>query len=142
MQPGSSYSNNVSSVQHFMPDDFPDDVKEFIGKNIHSIAQLEVLLMLQKQPERTWTVDEITSRLYLQSEMVAHLLNDIVQRGFAVEGQGQYRYQPASDADNELVERLNRVYQERRVAVTTEIFSKPIDFVKAFADAFRLRKEK
>jgi hypothetical protein len=124
-----------------MPEDFPEDVKEFIGKHIHSIAQLEVLLMLHDEPERTWTVEEITSRLYLQSEMVGHLLKDIANRGFAIETEGRYRYQPTNEVESELVHRLNRVYQERRVAVTTEIFSKPIDFVKAFADAFRLRKE-
>ena len=124
-----------------MADEFPADVKEFIGKHIHSVAQLEILLMLRKEPERTWTSAEITSALYLQSQMVAQLLADIAQRGFAVQTENCFRYQPANDADRQLIERLAQVYQERRVAVIAEIFSKPIDFIKAFADAFRLRKE-
>lgn len=124
-----------------MTDDFPADVKEFIGKHIHSVAQLEVLLMLRSDPERIWTLDEITSGLYLQSQMVAHLLTDVVQRGLAVQAPCGFRYQPANEADRRLIDLLAHVYQERRVAVITEIFSKPIDFVKAFADAFRLRKE-
>jgi hypothetical protein len=53
-----------------------------------------------------------------------------------------FSYQPANDALAGLIGRLAKLYQERRVAVATEIFSKPIDFVKAFADAFRLREEK
>jgi len=124
-----------------MADEFPDDLKDFIRKHIHSVAQLEILLMLRKEPERTWTADEVTNSLYLQSEMVTQMLKDISQRGFAVETQGRFRYQPANDTDRRLIDRLAQVYQERRVAVITAIFSKPIDFIKAFADAFRLRKE-
>ena len=124
-----------------MANDFPADVKEFIGKHIHSVAQLEILLMLLREPERAWTSAEITKGLYLESQMVTQLLRDIVQRGFAVQTEASFRYQPANDADRQLIERLAQVYQERRVAVIAEIFSKPIDFIKAFADAFRLRKE-
>ena len=124
-----------------MSNDFPADVKEFIGKHIHSVAQLEILLMLLREPERAWTSAEITKGLYLESQMVTQLLRDIVQRGFAVQTEASFRYQPANDADRQLIERLAQVYQERRVAVIAEIFSKPIDFIKAFADAFRLRKE-
>jgi DNA-binding MarR family transcriptional regulator len=124
-----------------MSSDLPVDVKEFIGKHIHSVAQLEVLLMLRREPDRTWTLEQLTNGLYLQSQMVARLLTDIVQRGFAVQEQGSFRYQPANDEERQLIDRLAHMYQERRVAVITEIFSKPIDVVKAFADAFRLRKE-
>lgn len=125
-----------------MSDDFPADVKEFIGQNIHSVAQLEVLLTLYREPERSWTTEEITTLLYLQREMVNELLNDLVQRGFAVRAETSFRYQPANDTIARLIERLAGLYHERRVAVTTEIFSRPIDSVKAFADAFRLREEK
>ena len=124
-----------------MSNDFPADVKEFIGKHIHSVAQLEILLTLLREPERAWTSAEITKGLYLEPQMVTQLLRDIVQRGFAVQTEASFRYQPANDADRQLIERLAQVYQERRVAVIAEIFSKPIDFIKAFADAFRLRKE-
>jgi len=124
-----------------MSADFPADVKEFIGKNIHSVAQLEILLMIRGEPERSWTADEITNGRYLQSHLVAHLMEDLVQRGFAVQNITKFCYQPSDHEDRLLIDRLALVYQERRVAVIAEIFSKPIDFIKAFADAFRLRKE-
>lgn len=125
-----------------MGDNFPADVKEFIGQNIHSLAQLEVLLILRAQPERSWSVDELTNVLYLERQMVSELLKDLVGRGFAVQAKASFCYQSKNDIVDGLIERLAQLYQERRVAVTTEIFSKPIDFVKAFADAFRLREEK
>jgi hypothetical protein len=69
------------------------------------------------------------------------MMNDLVQRGFAVREVAGFRYRPANDTVARLIERLERLYQERRVAVTTEIYSRPENFVKAFADAFRLRKK-
>jgi hypothetical protein len=124
-----------------MGDDFPPDVKEFIRQNIHSLAQLEVLLALREEPSRCWTTDEITSRLYLQPQMVSGLLSDLVRRGFAVREDTGVRYQPANQVAAGLIERLAQLYHDRRVAVTTEIFSKPIDSLRAFADAFRLREK-
>jgi len=124
-----------------MSNDIPADVKDFIGNHIHSVAQLEILLMLRSEPERSWTSVEINKSLYLNSDMLTQLLTDIVQRGFAAQAECCFRYQPANDTDRQLIERLAQVYQERRVAVIAEIFSKPTDFIKAFANAFRLRKE-
>ena len=42
---------------------------------------------------------------------------------------------------DELVGSLEKVYEERRVSVITLIYSKPVDKVRTFADAFRLRKD-
>jgi hypothetical protein len=125
-----------------MDEVFSNDVKQFIGQHIHSVAQLEVLLTLQRDPTRQWTADEITTLLFLQPKMVRDLLGDLLRRGFVTQTGEQFQFQPASSELSGLIERLARLYGERRVAVTTEIFSKPIDFVKAFADAFRLREEK
>ena len=54
----------------------------------------------------------------------------------------RYRYQPISEDLDRTVGLLDTIYQERRVAVTTQIYSKPVSNVQTFADAFRLRREK
>jgi len=125
-----------------MDEVFPNDLKEFIGQHIHSVAQIELLLTLQREPERQWTADELTTLLFLQPQMVHQILMDLVRRGFVAHSDDRFRYQPTNEAVADLIGRLAKLYRERRVAVATEIFSKPIDFVKAFADAFRLREEK
>jgi hypothetical protein len=122
-----------------MVDGLPSDVKEFIRQHIHSLAQLEVLLTLRREPERLWTIDEVTTALYLQGQMVNDLLLDVVRRGLAEQEGGNFRYRPANDTLAGLIDRLAQLYQERRVAVTTEIFAKPVDSFRAFAEAFRLR---
>jgi hypothetical protein len=122
-----------------MVDGLPNDVREFIRQHIHSLAQLEVLLTLRREPERLWTIDEVTTALYLQRQMVNDLLLDVVRRGLAEQEAGNFRYRPANDVLAALIDRLAQLYQERRVAVTTEVFAKPVDSVRAFAEAFRLR---
>jgi DNA-binding MarR family transcriptional regulator len=122
-----------------MPDEFPREVTEFINQHVHSLAQLEVLLMLHRDPGRIWTAEQMTNSLYLQRKMVEDLLADLVGRGFATENNGTFNYKPASDVAHGLIEQLAHLYQERRVTVISEIFAKSADSARAFADAFRLR---
>jgi hypothetical protein len=53
-----------------------------------------------------------------------------------------YVYRPESAELARLVDKLAEMYRERRVAVITAVYTKPIDKIRSFADAFRLRKEK
>lgn len=124
-----------------MADAFPTDLKEFIGKYIHSVAQLEILLMLRSESDKCWTAEEITRRLYLQLEMTSQLLLEVVQSGLAIRTGSGFIYQPVNDADRIAIDHLAQIYHERRVAVIAEIFSKPKDSLRAFSDAFRLRRE-
>jgi hypothetical protein len=43
---------------------------------------------------------------------------------------------------HETVSHLDHMYRERRVAVITLIASKPIENVRAFSEAFRIRRKK
>lgn len=124
-----------------MSDAFPADVKEFLGQNIHSVAQLEVLLMLRAESERRWSAEDVAKILYVQPPMAKNMLTDLVQRGVVVQSEACFRYRPTNDGMGALIDRVAQLYRERRVAVTYEIYSKPMNVVRAFADAFRLRKE-
>ena len=127
-----------------MADEFPDDVQQFLSGHISSVAQLEVLLLLRSQREREWTPSEVAKALYTTPEMVAEQLAELERRGllaFAEGSEPRYRYWPVAPELDEQVTRLDAVYHERRVAVITFIYSQPLDKVRTFADAFRLRKD-
>ncbi len=124
-----------------MGDSFPPDVKQFIAQHIHSLAQLEVLLMLRADPARRWTAEEVAKQLYMTANVATDLLFDLQRRQFVEWAKPSFRYQPASADVGAAIDRLASLYDERRVAVTTEIYSKPVSFVKAFSDAFRLRED-
>lgn len=126
-----------------MSDDFSSDVKQFIGRYIESLAQLEALLLMRQDPQRGWDAQGIAKALYSPAEMATTLLSEFEKHGFAIRAspESQYFYNRADDKLDELVQQVADAYQERRVALISLIYSKPLDKVQTFADAFRLRKE-
>lgn len=125
-----------------MDDDFPHDLKKFVALNIQSLAQLETLLVLHREPKRQWTADELARGLYISPEMCRGICSDLERQRLVSRGESSDAWQFAADADAErLVEQLAQTYRERRVAVITAIYSGPVNKVQTFADAFRLRRE-
>lgn len=125
---------------------FPADLQRFLAESIDSVEQLEVLLLLRGKPEQAWSAEEVSRALYTHPDAALRRLAALQTHGLlVVEGDGperKYRYAPSSPDRAGLVDRLAALYKERRVAVITLIYSTPPDQVQAFADAFRLRKEK
>jgi hypothetical protein len=127
-----------------MAEDFSSEVQQFIVLHIESLAQLETLLLLRREPERTWDAAETAKALYIPADQAGTLLADLCRRGLVKmidAADGQYQYQAAAEGADRVIGELAQVYQDRRVAVITQIYSKPLNKVQTFADAFRLRKE-
>jgi DNA-binding MarR family transcriptional regulator len=127
-----------------MADEFPARIAQFIDQHIESLAQLEALLLLRKQPERAWDIAEIAKSLYITAEMASSLLADMERRGWAQTAPGaplRYCYRSQGGEADQLIDELASIYHERRVAVISQIYSKPLNKVQTFADAFRLRRE-
>jgi hypothetical protein len=124
--------------------EFPAEISQFIDMQIESLAQLEAILLLRQDPARQWTSEEIAKALYITPGMACLLLSDMARRGLArVESStpARFAYGPHDSETDRLVGELASLYQERRVAVISLIYSKPLNKVQTFADAFRLRKE-
>lgn len=120
-----------------------DPVRRFIADNINSVAQLEVLLLLRQDPQRAWNAEDVARSLYSGQTLIAAHLADWESRGFfaaAPDQPGCFRYAPASPELDALADGLAEAYKVRRVSVITAIYSRPVDKVRTFADAFRLRK--
>ena len=121
----------------------PEDVHHFLNQNIESVEQLEVLLLLWRTPERGWTTDGVATAVYSHPSSVVRRLAMLLGQGLLREGEpGCYQYAPRTADLHVTVTRLDHVYRERRVAVITLIASKPIENVRAFSDAFRIRRKK
>ena len=121
----------------------PDDVHLFLYQNIESVEQLVVLLRLWRAPERGWTSDEVATAVYSHPSSVVRRLAMLLGQGLLREREpGCYQYAPRTAELHDTVSRLDHMYRERRVAVITLIASKPIENVRAFSDAFRIRRKK
>jgi predicted transcriptional regulator len=124
------------------------ELQAFVLQHVDSIEQLEVLLLLHAQSGRTWTAAEVSLELRSAPESVANRLKSLVKTGLLVQvsqpetaGEAVYRYQPASDKAESLLQSLTEAYRTRRFTVINLILSRPPDSIKTFADAFRIKKE-
>jgi hypothetical protein len=121
----------------------PEDVHTFIHQHMDSVEQLEVLLLLWRTPERGWTSDEVATAVYSHPSSVVRRLAMMLGQGLLREREpGCYQYAPRTPELHAVVTRVDDLYRQRRVAVITLIASKPIENVRAFSDAFRIRRKK
>jgi DNA-binding IclR family transcriptional regulator len=119
----------------------PHDVHQFLYQHIESVEQLEVLVLLRMRPERGWSPEEVARELYSHPASIARRLAMLLGQGLLREIEpGCYQYAPRTGELHATVLRVAEMYRERRVAVVTLIASKPIENVRAFSDAFRIRR--
>jgi len=121
------------------------DVRNLIVERIDSVVQLELLLLLQANAGRAWTAAEVAQELRIEPSWATGQLGELAGRGLlapAPDAPDAFRYAAQSSALDAAVVQLTKDYAQRRVTVITLIFSKPVDKLRTFADAFRLRKDK
>jgi hypothetical protein len=122
----------------------PDDVIRFLNRHIDSVEQLEVLLLLHRSVESDWTAEMVAAALYTHPASAGRRLAALCDDGLIVlspSHPGAFRYLPDRSGTGEMIATLADTYRERRVAVVTAIASKPMENVRAFSDAFRLRRK-
>lgn len=127
-----------------MPSDLPDDLRRFIAEHLGSIAQLELLLLLAADAEKTWTAEEAAKALYISPEATLGFLEAMKSQGLirrTAEGPPSYRFAPARPESEQLARELASFYKERRLTIINLIYASPVQKLQSFADAFRLRKD-
>ena len=67
-----------------MASDFPAEIEQFIGQHVESLAQLESLLALRREPGRSWSCAELARQLYVTTDVCAGIVGDLERRGFAL----------------------------------------------------------
>lgn len=127
-----------------MPDNFPPELKRFVEQYIESVPQLEALLLLRDNPQKGWNAADIAKALYIPEEAATSLVVDFLRRGFIrpdPHDNTLYFYRAPNEGVDRLIGELGAAYHDRRVAVISLIYSKPINKVQTFADAFRFGRE-
>lgn len=122
----------------------PEEIRQFLLRYIDSVEQLEVLLLLHQNPSTDWTAESVARHLYREPTSVGRRLGVLRLLGLlqaSDDPEPTFRYAPRSEAIHATVGRLAAAYAERRVTILGLLASKPMDHVRAFADAFRIRRE-
>jgi hypothetical protein len=120
-------------------------VQQFIARYITSVDQIEILLLLKQDPSREWTAESVARKLFTQAEPTGQRLVELALQGLlsekTISSLRSYRYEPRTVELDRAVNQLAAEYPKYRVTVINLIFSKPIDKIRTFADAFRLRQD-
>ncbi|HZS03243.1 MAG TPA: hypothetical protein VFD58_00075 [Blastocatellia bacterium] len=122
----------------------PEDVRQFILRNIDSVAQLEALLLLRGSPQSGWCARTAAEQLYIGEQEAAPLLGRLCEQGFVTASSGEparYQYQPDPAELAGMVDRVAEVYAKHLAPVTNLIHARPRSRIQEFADAFKLRKD-
>lgn len=121
---------------------FATDTRQFLRDNFKSVWSLELLLHLEREPDRFFAPGDLVDLLRASQGIVQNGIFELIAAGLIVaEGSGDVRYGPASVDLRKLVERVRDEYASRPDAVRRVIVSAGVSGASAFADAFRLRKD-
>ena len=121
----------------------PTSVQQFLAKYIRSVEQLEVLLLLQHSPDRSWTGAEVYETVRSSRASVEERLESFVLLGFLGKDDGPpptFRYAP-KETLAVAVDETASAYQKWRIRVIEAIFTPAADSAQRFADAFKVRKD-
>lgn len=119
-----------------------DKMIAFIRRYVRTVGALEVLLLLHRESQRTWSADEIARHFRGSAAAIAEYLAHFKRAGFVVEERADaFRYAPKDIDADATVSELAGLYGERPVSVVDVIYTEPSDPVRALADAFKLKKD-
>jgi hypothetical protein len=126
-------------------DPFPEDLARFMDQNVESIDQLEILRVLGEDREREWDVGSLAGAVQARPQAVRAHLAAMQSRGLLTtmtrETGLACRYGAGTAELDHLVDRLLQMYKERPVTMIKMVYQRARDPLRAFADAFRIRKE-
>ncbi len=117
-----------------------NNIKEFIAEHVHSVLQLEVLLLVSQNKDKAWTPAAVGRQLHLSVESAKAQLDGLSPNLLippAGDGEDLYRYNTSNEL-NQTLSQLATAYSTQRVAVLTLIFAKPVDKVRLFKETFRM----
>lgn len=99
----------------------PDTVQRLVSQYISSVSELEVLLLVRRTRERTWSADDASRELRTSPELASVCLDQLVRKGFLKQTSGTYRYVAAGRLDA-AVRDLDRAYDRYRTRIVRMIF--------------------
>lgn len=120
-----------------------DALRTFLQQRLSSIDQIEIVLLLMKEPTRSFTAPEVAATLGTAPEAAAMRLFLLASGGliaFEPSAVPRYRYVVSDDEADFMIRELGELYATDRDAVVNAIDVRAQDPLRSFADAFKLRK--
>lgn len=124
-----------------MSEEIPKEIREFLRRYISSVGQLDILFLLFKHPDRFWTAQQISQELRTNQSLAQTQLEELAQKGLILV-EGEMGARCCGEPEHlESLTKLVSFYSLRRAVVIEFIYSQPLDRIRIFADAFRIKKD-
>lgn len=122
-------------------DGLRNELRELIASTIDSLETLEIVSLLRRSSQTFWAPPAIADRLNIGEHVARAKLEMLHARAVVTVGEQTiaYRYRPADERVERLIDELLTAYNERRVAVINAIYSANLERLRAFSDAFRVK---
>jgi hypothetical protein len=118
-----------------------EDVLRFIAASFPSVWALELLLTLKRE-RRAWTSEQLVASLRASELVVGRALDALVAAGLASIQDDGAVYAPVNGDVDDCVEQVEQLYRARPNAVRRVIITARTSGASAFADAFKLRRDR
>ncbi|HET8758470.1 MAG TPA: hypothetical protein VFM58_20790 [Solirubrobacteraceae bacterium] len=116
-------------------------MRTLIRRHVHSVGELELLVMLHAERDRGWSVDEICDALGCPPSWAVVQLEAMARAGLLEAVEGSWRFSPDTAELEEAVAALQDAYRLQSREVVRFVFSTPGRDLRQFSDAFRVRRE-
>jgi hypothetical protein len=123
--------------------DIPQRVLQFLAENIDSVPQLEALLLIGEYPDRSWSAEQVATRIYVRVDRAESILAALHRRRLVDRPENLpdgYRFTTAEDS-RRLVAEVSDAYRSNVVVLTRFIHENASASVREFARAFDLKKD-
>ncbi len=119
------------------------EVLQLIGECIDSLESLEALALLHRSPDTFWSADAVATQIGARADVVGQKLQQLAGGGLLARAKDSvaYRYAPTAMPKCEAVDLLVKAFANRRVDIVNAIYSSNLERLRAFSNAFRLKKE-
>jgi len=118
-----------------------EEIAAFIRSSFRSVWSLELLLLLKREPERSWSRADLVAQLRASDLVVDQGVDVLHAAGLVLtDASGAVCYRPLSDDLAAMVEQAEALYARSPNAVRRVITAPATRGLAAFADAFRLRR--
>ena len=110
------------SLNHISP-----GIRRFVAEHINSVRQLELLLLLHREPAHAWSAEELARDMRLPTGWTSAQLERCRSHGLLVHDGGsdpRFRYR-ADNASAALIDEVAEAFRSRRTSMTALIFSPP-----------------
>jgi hypothetical protein len=122
---------------------FSRELRSFVADHVHSITQLELLMLLHGDPDRGYTAADASRALRAPERLMGGQLGDFYAAGVLTADDSPdpaYRFN-AGGRHARIVDELATAVRQRKRAVHDLVLMGPSTDVQVFSDAFRLRRD-